>query len=548
MKTKSMIALAALALLPFISCYGQAPAAANLSPAAAEVVKLAGAGTSEDVVLAYVQNSQAPFNLSADHILYLKDLGVPSPVVAAMLTRDSALHAQAPAPVVEAPPPQAAPLPMAAPAPAPEPAPPAAAPVQMAVSTPPADVAYFYNDLSPYGTWVDLPGFGWCWQPTVISTTVGWQPYCHGGHWVNTDGGWFWASDYSWGWAPFHYGRWHRHPTAGWVWFPAREWAPAWVVWRSGGEACGWAPLPLHADFVAGFGWRFNGVSVSASFDFGLTAACFSFVSLGHFCDHNLYTYRLPAAQVTTIYRNTTVINNYTYVNNTYLNHGINVALVEKATGRKLERVSIHESRAGEGAVAGLGVVRRPLGKPAPITGLHAVKMDSRGHIPANVTGVSRFTSTTTGGSSGKATGTGSQGSKFTSTGTKVTGPTHDFSSERIDSKGHSTAGSSSTSSQADVKTSSKNLHAEDLRGASGLTSHDSKTMSYTTSGSSSKNTSGNSSTGSGSSNYRNQSGSSYQHSGSSSSSSSGGSKGSTSSSSNKDPNSNSGSGNGISR
>ena len=234
MTLKPLAAVAALVLLPFVSIYAQAPAAPQLSPAAAEVVRLAGAGTSEDVVLAYVQNSQAPFELNADQILYLKDLGVPSPVVTAMLNHDSAFHAQAPVPAAEAPAPAAAPMPVGAPAAAPlaeqgpppgaAPGPmgapaPAPAPVQMAASTPPPDVGYFYNDLAPYGTWVDLPGSGWCWQPTVITTTVGWQPYCHGGHWAYTDAGWFWASDYTWGWAPFHYGRWQLHPTAGWVWY-----------------------------------------------------------------------------------------------------------------------------------------------------------------------------------------------------------------------------------------------------------------------------------------------------------------------------------------
>ena len=51
----------------------QVPAAteANLSPGAAEVVKLASSGVSDDVVLAYIQNSQAAFNLFADDVLYL---------------------------------------------------------------------------------------------------------------------------------------------------------------------------------------------------------------------------------------------------------------------------------------------------------------------------------------------------------------------------------------------------------------------------------------------------------------------------------------------
>src|SRR5689334_17757698 len=52
-----------------------------VSPAAAEVVRLAEAGTSDDVILAYIQNSTTAFDLSADQILYLRDVGVSSPVI-----------------------------------------------------------------------------------------------------------------------------------------------------------------------------------------------------------------------------------------------------------------------------------------------------------------------------------------------------------------------------------------------------------------------------------------------------------------------------------
>src|SRR5258706_14181298 len=38
----------------------------NLSPAVSEVIRLAESGTGDDVILAYIQNSQGPFNLSAD--------------------------------------------------------------------------------------------------------------------------------------------------------------------------------------------------------------------------------------------------------------------------------------------------------------------------------------------------------------------------------------------------------------------------------------------------------------------------------------------------
>ncbi|HVM46596.1 MAG TPA: DUF6600 domain-containing protein [Candidatus Acidoferrum sp.] len=574
MRTKCLLAAALVAVLPFSSMYAQAPAAPNLSPAAAEVARLAGAGTSEDVVLAFVQNSQAPFNLTADHVLYLKDVGVPSAVVAAMLNHDSAFRAQAPAPVAERPQPAAAPVPMAAPAPEPGPAAPAPAPpAPVAVSTPPADVGYFYNDLSPYGTWVDMPGYGWCWQPAVVSTVVGWRPYCHGGHWAWTDGGWFWASDYSWGWAAFHYGRWQLHPTAGWVWFPARQWAPAWVVWRSGGDACGWAPLPLHADFVVGGGWRFNGVAVSASFDFGLSVGCFSFVSVGHLCDANIHTYCLPPARVTAIYHTTTVINNYTVVNNTFVNHGINVAVVEKAYGRQFERVSIHDYKAGPGGGNGL-VFRRTLGTPAPLHTLSATKLDTHGHINPSSTTFYKLSNNTAAGTSGKPGNGGTQATKFTPTGTKTVGATHNFSNETLNNNTHptystgsstkltttghtgtlsgnsTTAGSSSstlshygttTGAGSNLKlnqgsaTSSgsgsgnqwsatdthKPLHPEDVRGASSLTLRDKKTATSSTSGSSANT-------------YSGSSGSSYQHSTGGSSGTSSSSKGSSGSNPNK--------------
>src|SRR3954447_1884252 len=52
------------------------PAPPAVSPAVAEVIRLAESGVAEDVVMAYVQNSPAGFNLSADQILYVRDLGL----------------------------------------------------------------------------------------------------------------------------------------------------------------------------------------------------------------------------------------------------------------------------------------------------------------------------------------------------------------------------------------------------------------------------------------------------------------------------------------
>src|SRR4051794_37067638 len=67
---------------------------ANISPATADVIKMAESGVGEDVLVAYAQKSPNRYDLNADTILYLKDLGIPSAVVTAMITRDGALQAQ----------------------------------------------------------------------------------------------------------------------------------------------------------------------------------------------------------------------------------------------------------------------------------------------------------------------------------------------------------------------------------------------------------------------------------------------------------------------
>jgi hypothetical protein len=383
MKSTKWLALMAAATIPLLSGYAQTPAgAANISPNAAEVVKLAGSGVGDDVVLAYVQNAQAPFDLTADNVLYLRDVGVSQPVITAMLNHDSAFRSQAPP---QGAPPQYAPTetpaaPVPGPGPAPEAPPPQAeaAPASY-VGSPPPDVSYFYNDLSPYGTWASLPGVGWCWQPSVVVVNRGWRPYCDSGHWVYSDAGWFWQSDYSWGWAPFHYGRWYMDAGCGWVWVPGRVWGPAWVTWRSVGTTCGWAPLPPGADFAAGIGWRFNGVSVAASFGFGLSVNAFAFVSFGNFCAHDVAFHCLPPTQAAVVFRQAVVVNNYTVVNNTVINNGIAVNRIAAASHVPVPRATLREGAPGVGRPPGAGgavVYRSPLKAPERPVHMVAQKVD----------------------------------------------------------------------------------------------------------------------------------------------------------------------------
>jgi hypothetical protein len=312
---------------------GVKPENVSLSPGLAEIVKLAQAGVGEEVILAYVEKYSGPFEVGADQILYLNDLGVSSTVITSMLKHDGSAIADA-ATATNAPPPTQA----------------ASAVTQTQVTTvapPPTstEVAYFYDTLAPYGSWVYLSGYGWCWQPTVAVSVSTWRPYCDRGRWYWSDGGWYWYSDYSWGWAAFHYGRWYQHPGCGWVWAPGLTWAPSWVSWRYYDGYCGWAPLPPEAHFVHGAGFRYYGRHVSVGFDFGLRDFHYTFVHINNFCDYAPYRYTVPHARVRNFYHNTTVVNNYIVGDhNTVINHGIGRDTIARASTTRLREVSIRET------------------------------------------------------------------------------------------------------------------------------------------------------------------------------------------------------------
>lgn len=107
---------------------------------------------------------------------------------------------------------------------------------------PPTPVSFqqFYDELSPYGNWIETPNDGYAWVPDVEE---GFRPYYTNGNWVATDQGNTWVSGYPWGWAPFHYGNWGYTDPYGWAWKPGYDWAPAHVSWRQGNGFYGWAPL-----------------------------------------------------------------------------------------------------------------------------------------------------------------------------------------------------------------------------------------------------------------------------------------------------------------
>jgi len=127
-----------------------------------------------------------------------------------------------------------------------------------------ADDDSYYDDLAPYGTWMNVASYGWVWCP--LDTPVGWSPYTVG-YWVYTDDGWFWVSEDPWGSTPYHYGRWTYDYNNGWFWVPGDVWAPAWVAWRCSNRWVGWAPLPPECTWRAGVGLNYSAYDLDEHID-----------------------------------------------------------------------------------------------------------------------------------------------------------------------------------------------------------------------------------------------------------------------------------------
>jgi len=349
------------------------PEPVKLTPAANDVVKLYESMVSEDVLISFAEHSHYPFKLTADQIVYMQDIGVSDAVLNAMIERDALLTGQ-PAPqmlvqnddVAQEMQVAAAASEVQAPVYAGNP-PPATEPVPQTTVTETRVVTreYFHDQLAPYGSWVHVNNYGWCWRPTVAVTNMHWQPYSDNGRWVYTDNGWYWHSYYSWGWAPFHYGRWSRHGNYGWVWVPDTVWGPSWVTWRYSDAYCGWAPLPPAAVYRSGFGFTYHGKNVSVGFGFGLTYDHFHFVSRRNFTHHHVGHHRLGRDQARSIYNRTTIVNNYNITNNNVVvNNGISPERIATGTSQEIKRVPLQDVDSVEGVKLASGDARQPRSLP----------------------------------------------------------------------------------------------------------------------------------------------------------------------------------------
>jgi hypothetical protein len=126
------------------------------------------------------------------------------------------------------------------------------------------------------------------------------------------------------------------------------------VVWRNGGEYCGWAPLPHGAHYdQLNARFMFNGVAVGLNFDFGLGWQHFNFTYLREMGESNRRRFG-KEFEARNVFAQTTIVNHYSVsrvtVNNVpqthVINHGINPSSIHPTKGWSTEPVRVQEMQA----------------------------------------------------------------------------------------------------------------------------------------------------------------------------------------------------------
>ncbi|MEO5753929.1 MAG: DUF6600 domain-containing protein, partial [Chthoniobacterales bacterium] len=196
---------------------------------------------------------------------------------------------------------------------------------------------FFYDNLSPQGSWYDVADYGYVFQPGVAVNNSDWRPYADG-YWAYTDAGWTWVSYEDFGWATYHYGRWTNLNDFGWVWVPGYEWGPAWVSWRTGGDYVGWAPLPAQPRNVVYQGQAITG---QVDFQFGIGPLYYNFVDIRYIGEPVLRGRILAPSRNVTIINRTVNVTNITYSNSIVYNYGPDYNRLNQYSTRPIQRLSL---------------------------------------------------------------------------------------------------------------------------------------------------------------------------------------------------------------
>jgi hypothetical protein len=199
-------------------------------------------------------------------------------------------------------------------------------------------VDFFYDNLGDGGNWIEAGEYGYCWQPSVAVSNTNWRPYSDG-YWAYTDVGWTWVSYEDFGWATYHYGRWVKLRGRGWIWAPGREWAPAWVSWRTGGDYVGWAPLPprrggdIYVDF--------SPITSRVDIDFDIGPAYYNFIDVRYIGEPVLRERIFAADQNVTYVSRTVNVTNITYNNSQVYNYGPDYNTLSRYSTRPIQKLTL---------------------------------------------------------------------------------------------------------------------------------------------------------------------------------------------------------------
>ncbi|OGU76169.1 MAG: hypothetical protein A2V93_04075 [Ignavibacteria bacterium RBG_16_34_14] len=199
------------------------------------------------------------------------------------------------------------------------------------LNNPDFEFGFFYSNLAPYGSWIEIDAGMVVWRPTIIRR--GWSPYRHG-QWIWTVDGWYWDSYEPFGHIVFHYGRWYYDDYYGWIWVPDYDWAPAWVEWRYDDDYIGWAPLPPYAVFSINIGIHYT-------YDYYVPYNHWHFVNYGHFCDPYVYNYYVAPKYKYRVYNRTKYHNNYDYRDGRIVNRGVDFDHIRKRSGQDIKQREI---------------------------------------------------------------------------------------------------------------------------------------------------------------------------------------------------------------
>ena len=199
-------------------------------------------------------------------------------------------------------------------------------------------IDFFYDNLGSDGSWVEVADYGYCWQPSVAVSNSKWRPYSDG-YWAYTDVGWTWVSYEDFGWATYHYGRWTRLRDQGWFWVPGREWGPAWVSWRTGGDYVGWAPLPPRGGGEVDYDDRPISGQVDVEFDIG--PDYYNFVDVRYIGEPVLRERIVQPSLNITYISNTVNVTNISYTNSVVYNHGPDYDTLSRYSTRPIRRMTL---------------------------------------------------------------------------------------------------------------------------------------------------------------------------------------------------------------